>query len=815
MSEYQDTLPLGTDLEGITVQDVLGKGAFGITYLGYDQKLETRVAVKEYYPSALASRQADGTIKPNAPASAEPLEAGRLSFLEEARTVARLKHPNIVDVKSYFEANGTAYMVMTYYEGHAFHEWLAQYGTFDEDRVKSTLLPLMDALEYIHDRGVVHRDIKPANIYITRTGDPILLDFGAAKLSMDGATQSATRIGSAGYAALEQSSTRQKLGPWTDIYGLSASFYRMISGEIPPAADERGADMVDGGSDPLEPLRARKLPGPLDEALVATIDYGMALNARDRPQTVGVWKKIAAGAERPAPSDGRAFDPSRIQPEFGDVEVEGRPWGMIASVAAIFVLLFGALGYLVVSNISDAPDDTVIVDNETTEPVAPSASDEAIAYAAAVEQDTLEAYRSFIEQFPDGEYAPRAQNRINEFDEDAWQRALSLNDREAYEDYLETFPNGLHAAEARAILERLDREAEERDRAAAAAAARERALWQEAREKRTIEAVDAYLNPFPAGRFSTEARALRAELAAIEADKEAWAAAEQIDTRQGYETYLAAYPQGQFVPRAIAALERFVLTPGETFRDCDACPLMKVLEPASFLQGASDDDRYAKSNERPRRTVAILDPFAIGAYEVTFEQYQACVDAGGCAQTPDDGGYGRGQRPVVNVTWAEANTYAEWLSKETGFPYRLPSESEWEYAARAGETAAIYDGSLSTICRSANGAALESGVAWANKACTDNGGEGALPVGQLRANGFGLYDMLGNVSEFTRDCLSLDYRRAPSDGSAAETGLCSSRVTRGGSWFSGPVDLRLSARGKQNVDIRNTYTGFRVVRGTE
>lgn len=818
MAAYEDTLPLGTELNGLTIQDILGKGAFGITYLAYDKQLETRVAVKEYYPSSLASRKQDGSISPNAPSAADPLEEGRESFLEEARTVARLSHPNIVDVKSYFEANGTAYMVMTYYEGLAFHEWLVEHGTFDQEMLDSTLPPLMDALEFIHDRGVVHRDIKPANIYLTRKGEPILLDFGAAKMAMDGATQSATRIGSAGYAALEQSSTRQKLGPWTDIYGLSASFYRMITGDIPPPADERGADMMDGGKDPYTYLQRMDLSRPISSRFASAIDYGMSLNARDRPQTVADWRKIIEGASAPEPTYGRAFDPGAVAgPDVIEVEVEEQPWGMIVSVAAIFVLLIGAAGYLVVSNmIGPGPSDPVVVDNggSDTEPVRSSAED-AQAYADAVELDTLEAYQQFVENYPNSEYVERAQKRIDEFDEAEWQKALNRNTREAYESYLEQFPTGLHAAEARAILERMDAEDEERAQAAAAQAARERALWQTAQEERTIEAVDAYLTPFPAGRFSSEARALRATLANAAADRAAWRQAEQLDTRQGYEAYLAGYPRGQFVPNAIEAMKRFVLTPGETIKDCARCPTLKVLDGASFLQGASTGDRFAKSNEKPAHTVAILEPFAIGTHEVTFNEYSACVEAGACQVMPDDGGFGRGEKPVVNVTWIEATAYVNWLARETGFAYRLPSESEWEYAARAGESSSIYDGDSATICQFANGAARESGVAWANKDCSDIGGEGALQIGQLKPNSFGLYDMLGNVAEFTQDCLSLDYRRSPTDGSASETGLCSARIVRGGSWFSGPVDMRLSARAKQNTTVRNTYTGIRVVRGTE
>lgn len=250
------------------------------------------------------------------------------------------------------------------------------------------------------------------------------------------------------------------------------------------------------------------------------------------------------------------------------------------------------------------------------------------------------------------------------------------------------------------------------------------------------------------------------------------------------------------------------------FSDCTQCPEMVVVPPGDFEMGATDDDQLADPAEIPRHTVNIGYRFAIGVNEVTFAQWDACVAYGGCSHGGDDLGLGRGDMPVVGLSWNDAVEYVVWLADLTGQPYRLPSEAEWEYAARAGtEGLQFWAGGLERGCIFGNLADLTAQAEnpeWEVVACVD-GHAGNSPVGSFRANDFGLYDVIGNAWEFVEDCWSGDYRGAPADGSAWLSGDCTQRVVRGGGSDSVPADLRMSARAAANPGERTTIDGFRVV----
>ena len=248
------------------------------------------------------------------------------------------------------------------------------------------------------------------------------------------------------------------------------------------------------------------------------------------------------------------------------------------------------------------------------------------------------------------------------------------------------------------------------------------------------------------------------------------------------------------------------MRPGTVFRDCAACPEMVVVPAGSFMMGSPEGDREWFSDERPQHNVTIASAFAVGVYEVTFDEWDACVSAGGCGgYEPDD--LGRGRRPVIYVSWEDAQGYVRWLSRETGGRYRLLSEAEWEYVARAGTQTARYWGeSEAGQCRYANG-----GDDYAP--CAD-GYENTAPVGSYEPNAFGLYDVLGNVWEWTGDCWNDSYSGAPTNGSARESGDCTHRVLRGGSWNSDPRDLRSAYRGGFPAGYRDISLGFRVARTT-
>lgn len=229
-----------------------------------------------------------------------------------------------------------------------------------------------------------------------------------------------------------------------------------------------------------------------------------------------------------------------------------------------------------------------------------------------------------------------------------------------------------------------------------------------------------------------------------------------------------------------------------TFRDCDVCPALVAIPAGSFRMGSPASEGH--SQEAPQHAVTIARAFAVGKFEVTFDEWDACVREGGCAHIPDDRGWGRGPRPVIHVSWNDAKQYVRWLSRRTGRSYRLLSEAEWEYAARGGTTTPYAYGEFITP-QQAN----------YYKRSTE-------PVGGYRPNGFGLYDMHGNVWEWTEDCWNAGYGGAPSDGDAWLSGDCSRRVFRGGSWDDYPMFLRSAERSSGAIAVRLNDIGFRVAR---
>ena len=375
---------------------------------------------------------------------------------------------------------------------------------------------------------------------------------------------------------------------------------------------------------------------------------------------------------------------------------------------------------------------------------------------------------------------------------------------------------------------------EERQRAAAERAAQEEAARQTAaaddaayaaaEQADTAGAYGDYLEAYPAGRHAAAARerqaarqaaaeqAAREEAArrAAAADDAAYALAEQADTVGAYGEYLEAYPAGRHataardrqgaIERDVAAWEAQLralgLRVGATFRDDlrsgGAGPEMVVVPAGSFRMGG----------HHPVHQVKISAPFAVGVYEVTFAEWDACVAAGGCGRhRPDDKGWGRARQPVINVSWKDAQAYVAWLTRESGARYRLLSEAEWEYVARAGsETAYSWGHEVGRNRANCRGC----GSQW--------DGKRTAPVGSFGANAFGLYDVHGNVWEWVEDCWNGNYEGAPTDGTAWTKGNCDTRVVRGGSWDDDPRYLRSAFRSGGPSGNRDINVGFRVAR---
>ena len=313
-------------------------------------------------------------------------------------------------------------------------------------------------------------------------------------------------------------------------------------------------------------------------------------------------------------------------------------------------------------------------------------------------------------------------------------------------------------------------------------------------------------------------------------EESSWKKCEQNDVARYCEEYLSRYAGGAYARQAKQRLaELDVPSPGDKFRDCPGCPELVVVPSGSYRMGSPSSEVYREDDEGPVHRVAIARPFAVGVYEVTRGEFARFVSETGrsmgdsCIVYEDGGlqersglswkspGFNQTDaHPVVCVNWHDAQAYVRWLSRETGQHYRLLSEAEWEYVARAGTTTEYWWGGEGTdYCRYAN---ASQGSTVASQGLCNEGYEETSPVGSFPANEFGLHDVSGNVKEWTEDCWNKNYEGAPSDGSAWESGDCRYRMVRGGSWVNPPVDLRSGHSSAEPSGGRDNTIGLRVAR---
>lgn len=280
-------LPSGTELVGdYRIERVLGAGGFGVTYLADEIALSRAVTIKEYFPSDFAAR-ADGVeAAPRSQGSEGDYKWGLDRFIEEAQTLAKFNHPNIVRVYRYFRANNTGYMVLHFEEGKSLKNWLKSLGRAPRQKELDAIIePLLDALELIHASDFLHRDIAPDNIIIRKAGDPVLIDFGSARGEIASHSKTVSALVKPGYSPYEQyAETSKQQGPWTDIYALGATLYHAVTGKRPPDAPSR---MV---KDEIVPARDAALSS-YRAGFLKAIDHALALNFDARPQSIAAWRK--------------------------------------------------------------------------------------------------------------------------------------------------------------------------------------------------------------------------------------------------------------------------------------------------------------------------------------------------------------------------------------------------------------------------------------------------------------------------------------------------------------------------------------------
>lgn len=365
MENPTQSLSLGTVLHGYRLERILGQGAFGITYLAKDESLSSYVAIKEYYPREFAVRDSTKTV--HSVGNAEDRETfswGLKRFLEEARILAQLSHPNVIKVRHFFQGNGTAYLVMDYCDGAPLDAIIKQNGPLSLFEAKALFDKLLSGIDHIHKNNILHRDIKPANIFIKTDGNPVLLDFGAARSNIGLNSKSVTSLATAGYAPFEQYSTKGNQGSWSDYYGLAATMYRVLTGEKPQDSPDRILD------DQLVPLVKQFVTeaGHFRHFL-ATLDKCLEIRPEERPQSIDQIHALISGKQ----STKSELTPSiTVRPGYVSQPISTLGLGKAALsgviVAGLLLTLIAVYFYIDLNSPTISPPTTSADKNQPTPP---------------------------------------------------------------------------------------------------------------------------------------------------------------------------------------------------------------------------------------------------------------------------------------------------------------------------------------------------------------------------------------------------------------------------------------------------------------
>ncbi len=546
LDEHFVALHSGFMLGKYELQAVLGQGGFGITYRAWDAALKRAVAIKEYLPSDVAVRVDGTTVRARSRNDQDSFQWGLERFLEEARALARFEEARaIVRVYDYMQANGTAYMVMALVEGTPLSVLYRREAPLSEERLKAIVLPILDGLEEVHRAGFLHRDIKPSNILIRSSGQPVLIDFGAARQALGEKSRSITSVFTPGYAPFEQYTSSGKQGPWTDIYALAATLYHGIAGQVPVQATDRIRE------DPLEPA-AKIGAGRYSPDFLAAIDNGLEVFENRRPQSIAQWRDRLTGRAtalpgtevptldgqgQPTPASGPQ-DPqsrgSRREPAAGPASINlsaanavpARRSGRTKAMVLALILVLVAAGGYAAWNVLDG-----------------SRAEE----AKAAEQQRVRAEATARAQ---AEAQARAEaERLAREQEEAARRAEAARQRALEEERQRADADARLRAETEARI-RAEYEAKAREEAEARRQAEEEARRKAAEEqRRRAEAETARLEAEAKKAAEAKARAEAEAKAKAEAEARARAEAE----RQRLAQQQAATQQAQRRPAPAAA----------------------------------------------------------------------------------------------------------------------------------------------------------------------------------------------------------------------------------------------------------------------
>ena len=749
-------MPVGTVLREFTIQAVLGHGGFGIVYRAGHNELDLTVAIKEYLPVELAVREG-ATVQPRSGTERKDFEEGLRRFRDEAQALIDFdSHPSIVSCREFFRAHGTAYLVMAYEDGESLAEVLASREAEGRPFAAADLLgvmePVLEGLERVHAAGVLHRDIKPSNILIRRRdGRPVLIDFGAAK-------QAAARFSKSqapyteGYAALEQVADAGKLGPWTDVYGVGAVMWRMVAGgkrpwepPHPVRVEQRSHAALGGTEDPL-PAASELGKGRFPSELLEVIDRCLLLRETERVQgsreLLEALREVSecppvGSAEAARPIDERSGAKRQQAASHavpaGAMPRRGRRRGMWMALASLAV----GIGLVVAawwgSGSGETARDQVPAGSSDVLDGESGVSGRGEAADSGPSPDLQAANRESPAEVNETPRDPDPTG-IGSGGKEEVSEAASGRDRN---DSLEARPEGSQGGFVQPWIRDWDALGDIRDPGFA----------------ETAQAyIDQYMEVPEASVWVAKAEGLLAELRELES--------ERPPHREAGETWMNSLGM------------EFVWIPA-----------------GNFLMGSPEDEEGRDDDER-QHEVRISEGYWMKKHEVTQGEWEAAMGTNPSTFTSC------GPRcPVESVSWDDTQEFIRRMNAResgSGYVYRLPTEAEWEYGARAGTTGARY-GALDAI-------------AWYSA----NRGKTTHPVGQKRPNAWDLHDMLGNVWEWTGAWYGVYPSGSVSDPEGPESG--SNRVLRGGGWLNFAGTVRSANRYHLSPGYRGGSIGFRLVR---
>ncbi len=767
----------------------LGQGGMASVYHAREIALDREVAIKLLPQSYVRDKQFVERFK------------------REAQVAANLEHPHIVRIYQISEQEDLVYFVMSYIPGGALSDQVKKKGPIPVDQIVQWGMDTASALGYAHDHGVIHRDLKPDNIMLDKSNRAIVMDYGIARAGQGtGLTQTGAVIGTPQFMSPEQARGLD-LDARSDLYSMGLVLYQLATGSLPFEAKDAASLMyMHVHETPEAPdVRNKEVPAWLRDIILKCL----AKNPDDRFASAKELR--LALAEHKAPE---LTEKTIVQRRAG--EKKSSAVGMIAIAAIIAIAAAGGwfwwqsqekTAHENVQPTATAPVSTDTKAPSAQAPAQPQVSADDLAFQQAEMINTKQAFSTYLDKYPDGSHAVAARDMIGALDE-----AESK------------------AAEAKEQADRDRQKARDRqaaaDREAAAEKAQEAAKADDdafsiALAANNAQAFTTYLQQYPSGRHVSEARdkitalnAVAAEAAKAEEeetarrDDAAFKLAADSGTKEAFQTYLISFPAGKHADEAkatIAAIDKNAAFEEDLKVKLSALSISMVSLPAgSFQMGSANGGK----DEKPVRTVSVSG-FSISTTEVTQAQFKAVMNDNPSFHKLDD------NAPVEKVTFKDAIEYCNGLSKKLGLDpcydtgtgkcdftkngFRLPTEAEWEYACRGGNGAEYNTG---------NGESALARAAW----YSGNSQEMTHPVAQKTANTSGLYDMHGNVWEWTNDWYS--ERSYEIDGTDNPTGVASGKekVLRGGGWLDYPQDCTSSKRRKYDPDKSYSDIGFRIVR---